>query len=150
MCVSYQMRKVCFLDCFVGRVWYMSKNQQHNKNEIIFIVGLMCAAAFLGIFMKIVQRENGAYAQISVDGKIIGNYSLAEDKTFTIEIENNHYNKVMIKQGEIYISEADCPDLLCVKQGAVHKNAQTIICLPHKLAITVFSDDISEIDAVTN
>lgn len=128
----------------------INKNKKHSKNEFIFIVGLLFVSFFCLFFLKRLHRENADYAQIMVDGKIIGNYSLAEEKTFLIETESGHYNKVIINQGEIYVSEADCPDLNCVKQGAINKNAQTVICLPHKLVITVFANDVNEIDAMTN
>lgn len=34
---------------------------------------------------------------------------------------------------------ATCPDHLCIKQGAINKKGQSIICLPHKLIVEVVS-----------
>ena len=51
---------------------------------------------------------------------------------------------------------ADCPDQLCVKQKAVSKNKESIICLPNKVVIEgkdsaepSESDDSPKNDAVT-
>ena len=52
------------------------------------------------------------------------------------------------KNGQVWIDQADCPDKLCVKQGKISKNGQSIICLPHKLTILVQADSEQEYDAV--
>ena len=46
------------------------------------------------------------------------------------------------------MAEADCPDRLCVRRGPVRYAGETIICLPHKLVVTVRSG-LSGYDAVT-
>ena len=46
------------------------------------------------------------------------------------------------------MTEADCPDKLCVNQRAVSKNGESIICLPNKVIVTVDSSENSEFDAV--
>ena len=45
---------------------------------------------------------------------------------------------------------ADCPDQLCVKQKAVSKNKESIICLPNKIIVEVDSHKNSQYDAVSN
>ena len=35
------------------------------------------------------------------------------------------------------MSDADCPDKLCIHQGRIHKNGQWIICLPNRVAVTI-------------
>lgn len=41
---------------------------------------------------------------------------------------------------------ATCPDHLCIKQGAINKKGQSIICLPHKLIVEVVSGDEKQQD----
>ena len=48
------------------------------------------------------------------------------------------------------MTSADCPDHLCVKQKAISKEGESIICLPNKVIVEVDSAVNSEIDAVTN
>ena len=50
------------------------------------------------------------------------------------------YNKIIISNGEIFVSEADCPDKVCVKTGAISDGGVPIICLPHRLEIRIISD----------
>ena len=60
-----------------------------------------------------------------------------------------------IKDGEIKMIWADCPDHLCMKQHAIDKNGGTIVCLPNKVVIegkkssSSDSEDELVIDSVT-
>ncbi|MEE0944691.1 MAG: NusG domain II-containing protein [Clostridia bacterium] len=69
--------------------------------------------------------------RVSANGEVIGEYSL--DKDCTIDI--NGTNVLVIKGGKAFMQEADCPDKLCIKQGAIDKNGGSIICLPNKVVI---------------
>ena len=40
------------------------------------------------------------------------------------------------------MEEADCPDRLCVRQGAVSRVGESIICLPHELVVTVEGEEM--------
>ena len=57
------------------------------------------------------------------------------------------YNKID-KEGKAYMSGADCPDKLCVKQKAISKKGESIVCLPHKLVVQVTDGSAAEVDAI--
>ena len=82
-----------------------------------------------------------------MNGKIEGVYSLADDQEIVL---NNGSNVLKIKNGEADMNRADCPDQLCVKQKAVSKNKESIICLPNKIVVEVDSHQNSQYDAVSN
>lgn len=69
--------------------------------------------------------------KVSVNGKVMGEYSLDTDRS----IEINGTNTLMIKDGKAFMLEANCPDKLCIKQGDIDKNGGSIICLPNKVVI---------------
>lgn len=113
---------------------------------------LILLLAIVIIFLFAMQRitgSKGAYITITQNGTVIGKYSLYENETFTIYTSDNHLNTICIDNGQVWIEDADCPDGLCVKQGAISRNGESIICLPHKLVITVETDHESEIDSVS-
>lgn len=60
-----------------------------------------------------------------------GIYSLAKDQVISI----GDTNVCEIKNGEVKMIEADCPDHLCLKQRAVDSTGGTIVCLPNKIVI---------------
>ncbi|MBR4084300.1 MAG: NusG domain II-containing protein [Lachnospiraceae bacterium] len=101
------------------------------------ILTLLCVFSILTLLFY--PKQNRSYtALIYVDGKLYESLSLSEvtsSYNFTITTPNGHYNEIRVEQGTIRISSADCPDLLCVKQGPITNNLLPITCLPHHLVI---------------
>lgn len=56
----------------------------------------------------------------------------------------------MIKDGKADITEADCPDKVCVKQKPISKAGESLVCLPNKIIITVVEGEENELDGVAN
>ena len=83
-----------------------------------------------------------AQAQIKSSDMVI-TVDLQIDQEFTLEAEAGGYNIVTVKEGKIAVTEADCPDQYCVKQGFCNSGEQ-IVCLPHKLVISFLGEN--EID----
>ena len=46
----------------------------------------------------------------------------------------------MIENGMAYVTDADCPDQVCIRMGKISKTGENIVCLPHKLVIQVEGD----------
>lgn len=119
-----------------------------GKYDKLLILLLAIVIMFLFV-LQYITGSKGAYVTITQDGKVIGNYSLYEDKTFTVYTSDHHKNTICIQNGQVWIDDADCPDGLCVKQGVISRNGESIICLPHKLVITVETDHENEIDSIS-
>ena len=134
-----------------------------KKKDILLAGGILLVALALFLFMKMTGNREGGTLRIQVDGEIYGTYSLAEDQVISIEQERGT-NVLIIRDGQAYMEEADCPDQYCVKQGKIHKTGQSIVCLPHRLSATVetentententeegFTENESEVDAVAD
>ncbi len=60
-----------------------------------------------------------------------------------------HYNVVEICDGKASVTEADCPDKLCVGQREISGNGESIICLPHKLVVRTQSEVEGALDGLT-
>lgn len=114
-----------------------------TRRDVIFIAALLLISALLFVFLH--HGEAGAGVVVSVKGEEIARYSLAESGTYSL---NGGSNILVIENGEAYLSDADCPDKLCVRQGRVKYTGQCITCLPNKLTVTVFGAEESGIDAV--
>ena len=118
-----------------------------KKRDWILIAGISCVAA--GAFsLHYVLRDVGrGSVVIKVDGVLEGTYDLSEDQEIVI---NGGSNTLLIKNGEADMIDADCPDQLCVKQRAVSRNHENIICLPNRVIVEVESVNESRIDTMTN
>ena len=98
-------------------------------------VGVLLTAALLAAALFLLS-EQGRQVQVTVDGTVVATLPLDTDTTRVIEGAGGS-NRVVIKDGRVRVEEADCPDGLCVGQGAISRAGQTIVCLPHRLVVTV-------------
>ncbi|MGN0840297.1 MAG: NusG domain II-containing protein [Candidatus Ornithospirochaeta sp.] len=110
--------------------------------DVLVIVFFLVVSLLL--FLLIGKRKEGSEVRVMVEGKEIGVYSLSRDGEFSL---NGGTNTLIIKDGKAYMADADCPDKLCVRQGKIHRNGETITCLPNKLTVTVI-DEEGEVDLV--
>lgn len=116
-------------------------------------VAVIAAIGIVATLFLAIPHLNGDLSEtviINQDGKIYGEYPLYNDAVIPVYYELGGYNLILVSEGEVSVTDADCPDKLCVKQRAVSKNGESIICLPHKLVVQISSKEESDLDAVTN
>ena len=106
-----------------------------RKTDIVLIIVLALIPCVMMAFNLIPHDADRARLEITADGKVLGIYSLAEDRV----IEIGGGNTCRIEKGEVFMSHADCPDQICVH--SVHINAQggSIVCLPNKVILKIIS-----------
>lgn len=118
----------------------------------IFVIGIILIAALLFfVIPRIMNRpsENGE-VEFWQDGELLYSYSLSEDRIVSVQASDGGYNLVLINGGSARVTDADCPDKLCIRQRSISKNGESIICLPHKLVVQITSGKESDLDAVAN
>ncbi|MGL6199904.1 MAG: NusG domain II-containing protein [Lachnospiraceae bacterium] len=116
-----------------------------KRNDWILAVTILTAALAVFLLYSLSGNERAESVTIRVDGTMYGVYDLAEDQV----IEVNEANTLEIKDGQVEMIYADCPDQLCVHQQAISKNHESIICLPNKVVIEVNSSSEGELDTVS-
>lgn len=105
-----------------------------KKKDFILIACILVIAALCYLWTS--KDEAGDNVVITLDGKEYGVYDLGVDREITVESEYG-YNKVIIKDNKVSITEADCPDKYCVKQGETDNGNKSLVCLPHKLVVEI-------------
>ena len=101
--------------------------------DFILILAILLAALLIFLFQTSGKRE-GSWAVVEINGVETGRYSLGCDGEFAL---NGGTNILTISEGKASVSEADCPDKLCVKQGKIKYTGQCITCLPNKLTVKI-------------
>ena len=77
-----------------------------------------------------------AQVEISINGSVYKTANLNENQT--IEIDNEYgRNVIVIENGRVFVKEADCSGHDCIKMGEISKGGQAIMCLPHRLIVTI-------------
>ena len=76
-------------------------------------------------------------ADILVDGNVVKQLALKNDTEFDVSGYQGGTNHIVIQDNAVYMSDADCPDKLCVHTGTIHKTGETIVCLPHRVVVEI-------------
>lgn len=119
-----------------------------KKRDLYLIIALLVVGAGAFLFQKLTAKE-GEQVVITVDGKLYQQLPLHETKELVIETKNHGVNKVKIQDGVVKMTEATCPDQICVKHSAIHKTGEMIVCLPNEVVVEIKSQiGEEEIDSV--
>ena len=126
--------------------------EKAKKNDIILIGAILVLAlvAYVGITFWQGAQTHDAEAVVLIDGEEYGRYPLDTDIVERIELPDGSYNVLVIEDGKADVTEASCPDGICVNHRAVSKQNQSITCLPNKLVVEIRNGEASDVDAVTN
>lgn len=114
------------------------------RADLLVIAALLLLSGVLFLALRHNRREGGV-AVVRVDGVETERHSLAVNGVFPL---NGGSNILVIQDGMAWLSQADCPDLLCVKQGKIHYTGQVITCLPNRVTVTVEDGESDGIDLV--
>ena len=100
------------------------------KKWALFLAALFLIAVIttLVLYRRFPMDIVGVYC----DGELM--YLIDPNVDGEYKVNNLGINIVTVQNGRIYISEADCPDGVCVRHGALRKN-DAIICVPNKVVV---------------
>lgn len=118
-----------------------------GKKDIVFLLGLFLFGLVLTVCIYRFSA-GGSEIHITVDGALFGVYDLGEDQEISVESDSG-VNVVVIEDGAARMKSADCPDGLCVHQGSISREGQTIVCLPHRLVVEAVGGAKQEYDSIS-
>lgn len=123
-----------------------------KKNDYILLAVILVVTLLSIGGIRLWQKNNtsdGAMAVVTIDGAVYGTYPLSEDITERIELPDGSYNILTISGGYADVTEASCPDQICVKHNHIRYSGESIVCLPNKLIVEVKGGEENEIDGST-
>lgn len=120
-----------------------------KKKDIVLVGGILFLALLFWLVpkgLRLLDKGGEPELEITVDGEVYGTYSLEKDQV--IEIQDT--NICEIKDGKVKMTEASCPDHVCIRQGTIDAPGETVVCLPNKVVLEIASKDGEEdgLDAV--
>ncbi len=120
--------------------WYFTMNSKTlRKNDLILIAILVGTLAIISVILLLV-RDPGNSVVVSVDGVKKHTFPLDENLEFEIEGYEGGKNFLVIEDGEAYLTDASCPDHLCVHMGKISNVGQSIICLPNRVVVEIVGE----------
>ena len=117
-----------------------------HRNDAILIAVLLVLGGTLALFLW-VTRQTGGYVSVQVDGEVLMELPLSQDVWIVLG-EGEHTNTLVIENRRARVVEATCPDQICVNQWPVQYEGESIVCLPHKLVVTVKGGQANDVDGI--
>ena len=116
-----------------------------------FWIALLGAVIVISAVAAFMLRQGQAdIALIYQDGQLIQSIDLSavtEPYSFVVE-SLTETNRIAVENGRIRISESNCPDEACIRQGWIAGGNTPIVCLPHRLIIKLETATAPDIDAI--
>lgn len=121
------------------------KKKDTKKRTWLWVL-ILAAVVLVGVAATLrLSRSKGVTAAISVDGVLVERIDLTkvrESRSFTVDSAYGS-NTVLVEPGAISVTEADCPDQVCVYMGKLTtEGGMPIVCMPHRLIIEIEDDGL--------
>ena len=117
-----------------------------KRNDIILIAMILVAVLVIGVCLLLFQTE-GDTVVVRVDGKVYGEYALEKNQTVEIVTEWGR-NLLVIENGRAFVTEASCPDGICVAERSVAYTWQSIICKPNRMVVEIRLSEENQPDII--
>ena len=140
--------------------------------DLFLLAGVLLAAILIFMLVSIRgDRAGSATVRISCDGQVLAEVPLSDNRICTFYREEassetggarlvfeaipedregiRERNLIVIADGVCRVTQADCPDGICVLHGGIRRPGEAIICLPHHLVVEITGGENGQIDAVT-
>lgn len=100
-----------------------------TRYDLLIVFGLIAVVLLLSL-----TRERGSsFAEVYHDGRLIRTVNLKVDSEYSLEVGM----VIKVEGGRISVIDSDCPDKLCVLQGAVDSPNIPIVCVPNRIVIKI-------------
>ena len=121
------------------------ENLRFRKGDFLAIAAVVLLAVFVAVCFLPKDASIAVMAEVYQGGELVRTLSLDEDMAF--EIGGKYTNTITVRNGEIAITESDCPGEDCVHSGAIHSSGRSIVCLPNAVEVRVVYE-ASDVDFV--
>jgi len=112
------------------------------------IAGSFVLAGILMLGGLLFIKKEGSRVIVQKDSSVYAEYPLSENGIYRLEWEDGSYNILTVQNGQAFMTEASCPDLLCVHERAISKTWESIVCLPNRVEILIKGAEEGDLDAI--
>lgn len=111
------------------------------------VVMLVMITTFVLSF-KSFNHLNAQSVIIFRDNKVIAEYPLSENRTFSVEGKIGEI-KILIKDRGVKVVESSCSHKICIRTGEIKAPNSQIVCAPNHIMIVINSSKEDSIDAIS-
>ncbi|MBR0063382.1 MAG: NusG domain II-containing protein [Oscillospiraceae bacterium] len=115
-----------------------------KKGDIAAIAFVLALA--LGIFaatILLAPKSASVTVEIYASGEKI--YSAPITENAEIPVSGDYHSTVVIRGGEVWVEDSDCPGGDCMRMGRKSRAGETIFCLPNRVEVRLSGSDLDMI-----
>ncbi|MBM2839917.1 MAG: hypothetical protein HW412_445 [Bacteroidetes bacterium] len=113
----------------------------------VLLALLVCLAA--GSFLAVGSFAiEGNTVLVQVDGRTVHKASLFENRIFPVSGAEGALT-IEIRGGRVAVTEAECPNHVCVRTGWRSRGGDVIVCVPNKVVVRILTADQAGVRAIT-
>lgn len=112
-----------------------------KKRDWIAAAVILAVAFIFGLIGKF-SAKPAQFLRITVDGDTYGLYDLSENQ----EIPIGNTNICRIQDGKVRMTDADCPDQICVHTAEISVDGGSIVCLPNRVVLEIVAEDVDDME----
>ena len=106
-----------------------------TRADLILLLCLLVIV--LTLWLVLLPREEGDTVSVYVGDTLCAEFSLSESVDgYTVTTEKGSLS-LTLRDGEAWVTHADCPDAVCVRTGRISKKGESIVCAPLGVCVTV-------------
>lgn len=109
--------------------------------DIVLVILLVVLAGGMYIGNQIMNRKPAVIVEVSVDGVVVEELDLSKDTEFVVKGYQGGTNTLVIENGQVYITDATCPDKVCIDQGKINRSGEMIVCLPNLMIAKIVGEE---------
>lgn len=113
-----------------------------SKRNLIFLFLVPTVCLLLLLVPKLIKDGDTVHAVVRHQGQVVKTLPLTEDGSYTFSCPEGE-NLIVVKDGRVFVSSADCPGKECVMSAPLDKDDSlgVIACLPHGLTVTIEKEE---------
>lgn len=110
-----------------------------KSGDQVLILVLLLFALLGSMGYREFQKKSEKEAVVYVGDEEYARYPMKKDAVRTVTGVDGGVNSLIIRDGEVDVTYATCPDQICVKQSPVSEIGEVIVCLPHQVVVAIES-----------
>lgn len=109
--------------------------------DIVLVILLVVLAGGMYIGNRIMNRKPAVIVEVSVDGIVVEELDLSKNMEIVVKGYHSGTNTLVIEDGQVYITDATCPDKVCIHQGKINRSGEMIVCLPNLMIAKIVGEE---------
>lgn len=109
-----------------------------KKRDIMIFASVLVLALAGAVISWLLPFDGELTAAIYIEGELMDRITLEDGYYRELPIQTAYgRNLLILSEGMVWVEDSDCANGICVRQGAISRPGEVIVCAPHRLLVKV-------------